>query len=349
MDWYGRLARPLAFHFDAEWVHERALDLIAAGLMRGGRREDPRLKQTLFGTVFANPLGLAAGFDKNARAIRRWPGFGFGFAEIGTVTAHAQPGNPRPRLFRLAEDDALINRLGFNNAGAEAVTRNMAARLDGFPLGVNLGKSRVVELADAPADYARSFRLLKSQGDYFVINVSSPNTPGLRSLQERGPLSDIIDALFEVDRTRPLFVKVSPDLTLEALDDVISLAHEKGLAGIIATNTTVDRTGLRSPIQEQGGLSGRPLREKSNGLLAHLFGSCERAMVLIGVGGVFDGDDLVQKISLGAHLVQTYTGWVYGGPHMPSRAIGGLIEAMERDGLTHLSELRGRAAASISA
>ena len=338
---YQSLLRPLAFKFDPEWVHERALALLSRGLVSAPSFEDSRLEQELFGVRFANPLGLAAGFDKNAVALDHWHRLGFGHAEIGTVTFHPQPGNPKPRMFRLPEDKGLINRLGFNNRGAEALAARLASSNPKLPYGINLGKSKVTELADAAEDYQKSFRLLHKFGDYFVVNVSSPNTPGLRTLQEKSALLEILSAMQSVDATRPLFVKVAPDLELPALDEVVQVAVEKKLTGLIATNTTISRDGLSRDPGEAGGLSGAPLREKSNAVLRHLYQSCPRKVILIGVGGIMSGKDLFEKISLGAHMCQVYTGWIYGGPAFAPSALRELVALMEAQGIKSLTELRG--------
>lgn len=272
--------------------------------------------QTLFGVRFPNPVGLAAGFDKNALAADKWHAFGFGFVELGTVTYHPQPGNPRPRLFRFPQNEALINRMGFNNDGAAILAQRLSNLKAPIPLGINLGKSKVTPIDKAAEDYQESYRLLHSFGDYFVINVSSPNTPGLRTLQDKGPLLEIIQAIREVDATRPLFVKVAPDLEWAAVDDLIDVAQSTGLTGIIATNTTLSREGLPGGSDEAGGLSGLPLREKSDAVLGYLREHTKPECVLIGVGGISTADDVKRKMDLGASLVQLYTGWIYRGPMM---------------------------------
>lgn len=338
MGLYASLIRPLAFLLDPETVHHFALRLIASGRISSPSYYDGRMAQNLFGVDFPNPLGLAAGFDKNAQAVERWAGLGFGFAEVGTITHLPQPGNDRPRLFRLPTDRALINRMGFNNDGAEAIATRLAQAHPTIPIGINLGKSKVIELARAPEDYRESFRLLQSFGAYFVVNVSSPNTPGLRSLQERGPLLDIIDAIREVAEV-PLFVKVSPDLEPPALDEVVEVARERRLTGLIATNTTISRPVASA---EAGGLSGAPLRELANRATAQIARSAPE-LVLIAAGGIFNGDDLYEKISLGAHLAQIYTGWVYGGPGAVPRILRELAMRMDREGIAGLSALRGAA------
>lgn len=342
MGLYESLIRPLAFKIDPEKVHNLAVSFISRGLVRARVFEDPRLRQTLFGVDFPNPLGLAAGFDKNAVAVDHWHRLGFGYAELGTITRLAQPGNPKPRLFRLPQHKALINRMGFNNEGAEAVAHRLAGSKPRLPIGINLGKSKVTELEKAPDDYRDSFQLLRSYGAYFVVNVSSPNTPGLRSLQERGPLLEIVDAIRSVDAAMPLFIKVAPDLELSALDEVVQVAHEAKATGLIATNTTITREGIGGPnAGEGGGLSGAPLLERSNQFLSHLYQTCDRETILIGVGGIFTGEDIYEKIRLGAHLCQTYTGWIYGGPGSVPRMLRELVALMERDGVKSLDELRG--------
>jgi dihydroorotate dehydrogenase len=315
---YESLLRPLAFNIDPEKVHEIAMNAIAKGLIPGTEIPLEYDPVELFGVKFPNRLGLAAGFDKNALAVNNWHRFGFGYVEIGTVTWHSQPGNDRPRLFRLPNDKALINRMGFNNDGARVVAERLAASTPRIPIGVNLGKSKITPLEEAHNDYRQSFEALQLLGDYFVVNVSSPNTPGLRSLQDREPLIRIFDALRGVNASKPMFVKVAPDLTNEALEEILGVAVEMKLTGIIATNTTISREGLKTKdvkLREQtGGLSGRPVFSMSNHSLEFLAKHKPREMILMGVGGVFDREDYDTKRRLGADLVQLYTGWIYGGP-----------------------------------
>lgn len=313
--------------------------MIRRGLVSAPRYEDPRLRQTLMGAGFLNPIGLAAGFDKNGVAMRHWHRLGFGFAEVGTVTALAQPGNPKPRLFRLPEDRALINRFGFNNLGSEALAERFQGLDSRIPIGINLGKSKLAKLERASEDYAASFRALHSFGDYFVINVSSPNTPGLRSLQDAGALRAILGAIAEIDATRPIFVKVAPDLEFDALDELVEVCG--AAAGFIATNTTLSRTGLQSrQATEAGGLSGAPLAKRAYEVLSHLRAAVKSEQLLIGVGGIFDACDVAERIAAGAHLVQLYTGWVYGGPNLVPRLCRGLAKIMEREGFADLTALR---------
>lgn len=318
MGLYESLLRPLAFKIDPEKVHEMAMNSIAKGLIPGTEIPLEYDPVELFGVRFPNRLGLAAGFDKNAHAVNNWHRFGFGYVEIGTVTWHPQPGNDRPRLFRLPDDKALINRMGFNNEGARAVAKRLSTSIPKIPIGINLGKSKITPLEEAHNDYRQSFEVLQLLGDYFVVNVSSPNTPGLRSLQDREPLMRIFEALRTVNDTKPMFVKVSPDLTNEALEEILGVAVEMKLTGIIATNTTISRDGLKTKDAklraQSGGLSGRPVFKMSNDSLEFLAKNKPREMILMGVGGVFNRDDYDIKRMLGAELVQLYTGWIYGGP-----------------------------------
>lgn len=315
---------------------------------------DSRLEQNLFGLKFPNPLGLAAGFDKDGVAANIWPSLGFGFAELGTVTFHPQPGNPRPRLFRLPLDKAALNRMGFNNSGAAAMAARLSLekqKLRLIPIGINLGKSKVTPLEAAAQDYLDSFRLLKDLGDYFVVNVSSPNTPGLRSLQDAAMLSAILE-LLQTENTsqKPIFVKIAPDLEWEAIADIITLAKTYQLAGIIATNTTISRDKLKtqvieqtgkSPQSEAGGISGEPLRDRSTEVIRFIWQQTQGQIPIIGVGGIFSPDDAWEKIIAGASLIQVYTGWIYEGPLMVSRILKGLLSHLEQSGLNSISEAVG--------
>jgi dihydroorotate dehydrogenase len=339
----------LLFALDPEVAHELALALLAfwsewgpllevpAGLLRV---EDPRLRVEALGLSFPNPLGLAAGMDKDARALAAWWALGFGFAEVGTLTPRPQEGNPRPRLFRLPEDRALINRMGFNNRGAEAAAerlRRFRARGLAFPVGVNLGKNRDTPLERAAEDYLKALRVLEPHGDYFVLNVSSPNTPGLRTLQE-GPFLDELLARLRPATAKPLLLKVAPDLSWEALDQVAALALKHRLQGLVAVNTTLAREGLRSPLaREAGGLSGRPLKGRALEVLRHL--AQVPGLVLVSVGGVETALDLWERLKVGARLVQVYTGFVYGGPLFPRRLLLGLLRILEAEGIRSLAEL----------
>ena len=374
MDIYQLAIRPLLFNLvktDSEWLHQQTIRSFSWLSQTGVHQRaswvnqrlkqslclyDSRLEQNLFGLNFPNPVGLAAGFDKDGVAAGIWSNLGFGFAELGTVTFHAQPGNPRPRLFRLPLDKAALNRMGFNNRGAAA----MAARLGQqekqdnvqlIPIGINLGKSKVTPLEAAAQDYLDSFRLLKDLGDYFVVNVSSPNTPGLRSLQDASMLSTILKLLQQENHThKPIFVKIAPDLDWVAIADIISLAKTYQLAGIIATNTTIRRDGLKtqiidqtgkSPQSEAGGISGEPLRDRSTEVIRFIWQQTQGQIPIIGVGGIFSGEDAWEKITAGASLIQVYTGWIYEGPLMVRRILLDLLVRLEQSGLNSINEAVG--------
>lgn len=282
------------------------------------RAHDPRLVREVFGLKFPNPVGLAAGFDKNAIVLPAWEGLGFGFAEVGTITAKAQPGNPKPRLFRVPEIGGVINRMGFNNDGAAVVAERLKKlrvtdQWPHFPVGINLGKSKVTPLEEATADYLTSFGLLRDLGDYFVLNVSSPNTPGLRKLQDRSALGELFGAVQGVNATnKPILVKIAPDLPWEAIDDVLALVEEHQISGVIATNTTIDHSSVPERRRETGGLSGKPVRARSTEIIRYI--TSKSKTPVIGVGGIFSPDDAQEKFDAGAVLVQLYTGFIYEGP-----------------------------------
>jgi dihydroorotate dehydrogenase len=306
---------------------------------------DKRLEVRAFGLQFPNPIGLAAGFDKNAVAVRAWPALGFGHVEIGSVTALAQPGNDRPRLFRLPEDQALINRMGFNNEGADAV----AARLQhlqqtlgrpSVPLGINLGKSKITPLEQASQDYLQSLSRLWPYGDYFVINVSSPNTPELRALQDKDRLEELLSALTSFAQNRkPLLLKIAPDLTWDQIDEVLALVEQYQLSGLIATNTTISRAGLKTTISESGGLSGRPLQQRSLEVLRYLHKQLGGRLPIVSVGGIFSPEEVWERLASGATLVQVYTGFVYEGPCLPKKLCRGLLDRMAKAGIGSLEQL----------
>jgi len=315
-----------------------------------------RLQVTVAGVSFPNPIGLAAGCDKNARAVAVWPRFGFGCVEVGTVTAQPQPGNPKPRLFRLPEHKALINRLGFNSEGSEVVARRLArlrrhGRPLAVPLGVNIGKTkRVTGDAETLEDYRASFRRLAPFADLLVVNVSSPNTPGLRQWQERDRLSALLGALMAEGHAlsaerglppAPLFVKISPDMADADMDDVVAVALDLGIAGIVATNTTLAREGALAQATETGGLSGRPLRARATEVVRYLYRRLEGRLPIIGVGGIFTPEDAYARLQAGASLLQIYTGLIYEGPFLPRALNAGLLRLMERDGVRHVSDLVG--------
>lgn len=349
------LIKPWLFRQDPEGIHERVMLLLAWLGQRGPSLElirqlfslrDPRLEVSAFGLRFPNPIGLAAGFDKNAVAVRTWAALGFGHVEIGSVTALPQPGNLRPRLFRLPQDQALINRMGFNNEGAQAVAARLARLQETFgrppvPLGINLGKSRVTPLEEAPQDYLQSLSRLWPYGDYFAINVSSPNTPGLRALQDKDRLEELLAALVGfVQGQKPLLLKIAPDLTWEQIDEILALVEQYRLSGLIATNTTTARSGLQTPIDEVGGLSGKPLRARSLEVLKYLHAQLQGRLPIVSVGGIFSAEDVWERLSNGATLVQVYTGLVYEGPFLLKKLCRGLLERMEREGIASLAQLK---------
>jgi dihydroorotate dehydrogenase len=370
MSWlYGRVIRPILFTQDAELAHERtmrALSWVSRHEIVCDAVESilgaPILPVELFGLRFPNPVGLAAGMDKYAAAVPAWPALGFGFSELGGVTWHAQPGNPQPRLFRAIAEEAIVNRMGFNNPGTEALAAKLAewralGRWPNHPVGINLGKSKITPLEKAAEDYANSFRVLLPHADFFVVNVSSPNTPNLRKLQDKAALEEIIAAMFEVqspkskvqsreETKKPILVKVAPDLSFEALDEIVELAMARGLAGIVATNTTIARleskgANVQRVYAETGGLSGRPLRERSTEVVQHLYRQTQGKVPIIGVGGIFDADDAWEKITAGASLIQIYTSLVYRGPGVVKEIARGLLERMEEEGFKYLIQAVG--------
>ncbi|HEX4696796.1 MAG TPA: quinone-dependent dihydroorotate dehydrogenase [Candidatus Udaeobacter sp.] len=322
---YERFIRPLLFALDAETAHHLTIALLKQAshvelALRVLRSFQPAAQpKTLFGLTFPNPIGLAAGLDKNGVALPAWAALGFGFIEIGTVTAKAQPGNPKPRIFRLAEQRALINRLGFNNDGADAVAERLSRlraskRWPAVPVGINIGKSRTTPLKEAVDDYLYSFRLLHDAADYITLNVSSPNTPGLRELQESARLSELLRALRSEPRAagKPLLVKISPDLSPAELGAMINVCEENNVAGMIATNTTVDHSSIPPQLDQPGGLSGAPLRERSTALVREI--AARSAIPVIASGGICDAQSAREKFQAGAQLIQVYTGLVYRGP-----------------------------------
>jgi dihydroorotate dehydrogenase len=383
MSWlYRTLVRPLLFRQDSESIHNFTIGALgrlsrtpaACGAVAAWHNPGP-LPIEVLGLDFPNPIGLAAGMDKEAAALPAWHALGFGFAELGAVTWHAQPGNPKPRVFRAISEEALVNRMGFNNAGAEAMAEHLAAwrtagRWPAHPVGINLGKSKITPLEQAADDYARSFRVLWSHLDFFVVNVSSPNTPNLRQLQDKTALTEILQAMQEVNRKlasgsmrsqppneaapagqansglKPVLVKIAPDLTFEAIDEILALIGPCDIAGIVATNTTITRreTGdARSAraYAETGGLSGKPLRAKSTEIIRHVYQQTRGAVPIIGVGGVFTAADAWEKVAAGASLVQVYTGLVYEGPGMVSRIVKDLRATLATAGFTSLRDAVG--------
>ncbi|WP_419217923.1 quinone-dependent dihydroorotate dehydrogenase [Gordonia sp. CPCC 205333] len=311
-------------------------------------RTDPVLAQRVFGVDFPAPLGLAAGFDKTAASANSWGQLGFGYAEVGTITGRAQPGNPQPRLFRLPADKALINRMGFNNPGADQAAVNLAAPRRGpvrVPIGANIGKTKIVEPADAADDYRYSARLLGPLADFVVVNVSSPNTPGLRDLQAVDSLRPILAAVL-AETDRPVLVKIAPDLADDDIDQVADLAVELGLAGIVATNTTVSRSGLATPAADvelagAGGLSGPPVKARSLEVLRRLHGRVGGKLVLVSVGGIENVDDAWERIRAGASLLQGYTAFIYGGPLWAHLIHAGLAQRVKAAGYRSITDAVG--------
>jgi dihydroorotate dehydrogenase len=334
-DLYRRLVRPLLFSLNPETAHHLAINALrfasqSAPLLSSLRQFQPPPKPTnVFGLSFPNPVGLAAGFDKNGVALPAWEALGFGFVEMGTVTARAQPGNPRPRIFRYPAQEALINRLGFNNDGADVVAERLAKlRASGswprIPIGINIGKSKSTPLENAAEDYVYSFRRLREFADYLVLNVSSPNTPGLRDLQAEAALTELLRAIRDENRMsrKPVLLKIAPDLSLGEVEQIISVCHENEIAGLVATNTTLDHSAIHTAQDQTGGLSGAPLREKSTAFVRLLR---ERTnLPIIGVGGIKDAGTAREKLTAGATLVQVYTGYIYGGPGLVREIINGL-------------------------
>jgi dihydroorotate dehydrogenase len=347
---------------DPEKTHEQTLSFLAkitpleGMLHRCFAVRDKRLEVRLGPLNFPNPVGLAGGFDKNAVAVKTLASFGFGFIEIGAVTALAQPGNPKPRLYRLPRDCALINRLGFNNEGAAAIAarlRSLSNRggLPGIPLGINIGRSKIVETKDAINDFLVAFEQLFPHGDFFTVNVSSPNTPRLRDLQEKSLLRGLLQAIQKKNEAlardagqaqKSVFVKIAPDMELSQADDIIEVALSENIGGIIATNATAFlRETLASGTREPGGLSGKPLRALATSFVRHLYKTVGRKLPIIGVGGIFSAEDAYEKIKAGASAVQIYTGFVYEGPALVKRINQGLIRLLESDGLKSISEAIG--------
>jgi dihydroorotate dehydrogenase len=331
---YRRVIRPLLFSCPPEWVHHASLAAMTRTPMSAliepfARRDFPRLEKKLFGLTFPNPVGLAAGFDKNAEGVAVWPRLGFGFMELGTVTPRAQPGNPPPRVFRLPTERGLINRLGFPNVGVEEVARRLesiktSGKWPRTPVGLNLGKNKDTPLTEAGRDYLACFQRLRDVGDYFVVNVSSPNTPGLRELQQGAFLDSILGPLRDEDPDgkHPLLIKIAPDLDEPQLADVVNAVEKYRLAGIVATNTTIDKRGLS--VQEDGGASGGPLTSRSTEIIRTVHRLTGGRVPIIGVGGIFNAEDAREKLEAGASLLQLYTGFVYEGPLVARKICEGL-------------------------
>ena len=334
--------KPLLFQYDPENIHYFVTGgLRIANRIWGAKKimrntfqiDDRRLEREVMGLKFKNPVGLAAGFDKNAELVDELSEFGFGFIEIGTVTPLPQPGNDKPRMFRLPQDEALINRMGFNNQGVDvAADRLKRIKRDGLIIGGNIGKNKLTPNQDAVSDYIKCFDRLFDVVDYFVVNVSSPNTPGLRELQEKEPLKNILNTLqkrnLKNEVSRPILLKIAPDVSDSQLDDIVEIVQETKIAGVIATNTTVSRDNLNSPEElktESGGLSGRPIRSRSTEVIRYLAEKSNRSFVIIGVGGIHSPADALEKLDAGASLIQIYTGFIYEGPGLIKKINEGIL------------------------
>ena len=342
---YKAIIRPLFFCFDPEKIHHFAFKSVKVlnaipGFSRLSRVlykvNDPRLKRTVFGLEFDNPVGLAAGFDKEAKLYDELANLGFGFIEIGTLTPKGQEGNPKPRLFRLPQDSALVNRMGFNNEGVEAAVTRLKKRKTKVLIGGNIGKNKITPNELANDDYYKSFNALYEYVDYFAVNVSSPNTPNLRALQDKEPLMALLKMLKDEMATKPnhkpILLKIAPDLTDSQLDDIIAIVAEVKIEGIIAANTTIDRSMLKSDKAEvdaigAGGLSGKPVRARSTEVIAYLHQKSNGAFPIIGVGGIYTAEDAIEKMKAGASLVQVYSGFIYEGPSMVKKICKGILKA----------------------
>jgi dihydroorotate dehydrogenase len=350
---YEKLLGPVLFRMDPERAHELAVDSLAflgrirpaCGMLEALFRLSPGCFRPVeaFGLRFANAVGLAAGFDKNARAWPAAAALGFGHVEVGTVTALAQPGNPRPRMFRYPEERAVINRLGFNNQGSEAVAARLSRQAPPgrrrIPVGINLGKSRAAEIDRATEDYLASFARLADHADYVVLNVSSPNTPGLRQLQDEARLRELLGAVTQANRDRasakgksrvPILLKIAPDLGFAQIDAVLGVVSDHGLDGLIATNTTLARPGAFSRVAEEGGLSGAPLRRRSTEVIGYVSRATGGRLPIIGVGGITDAGGAAEKLDAGATLVQVYTGLIYRGPFLAAELARGVADRQSR-------------------
>lgn len=367
MSWFYRnVIRRALFAQSPEKVHNRTIHALGIAsrwewscALTRALYGSPELPVEAFGLKFPNPIGLAAGLDKGAEAVPVWPALGFGFSELGAVTWHPQPGNPQPRVFRAIKVQGIVNRMGFNNAGAQAMAQTLAhwremGRWPQHPVGINLGKSKITPLDQAPEDYANSLRVLQPYADFFVVNVSSPNTPNLRQLQDKAALDQILCALQEVRRAaqatgqpvRPILVKVAPDLSFDALDEILELVGPREIAGLIATNTTITRPQTNDPTLQQvyaqtGGLSGLPLRARSTEVIAHIYRQTQGRLPIIGVGGIFDAADAWEKITAGAMLLQIYTGMIYEGPGAARALVVGLQRRLAEAGFNHLEQAVG--------
>lgn len=338
---YKVFIKPILFLFDPEWVHHTVFSTLKlihripgmGNLIKGFYQvKDQRLERKLFGLTFPNPVGLAAGFDKDAKLYKELSNFGFGFIEIGTLTPKPQPGNPKKRLFRLPEDGGLINRMGFNNEGVEAAIERLK-RNKGILIGGNIGKNKLTPNEEAVSDYVQCFEALFPHVDYFVVNVSSPNTPNLRALQDKEPLTHLLQTLKDLNHSKskpkPILLKIAPDLTEDQLVDIIDIITSVKIDGVIATNTTLSREGLQSENKsEMGGLSGKPVTKKSTEVIRFLHEKSKNAFPIIGVGGIHSPEDAIEKLEAGASLVQLYTGFVYEGPGVVKRINKAILKSV---------------------
>jgi dihydroorotate dehydrogenase len=336
---YKSLVRKILFQFDPEKIHHFSFSMIK-GMMKVPlipgitksifKVEDPRLEKKLFGLTFKNPVGLAAGFDKNALLFDEFSNYGFGFIEVGTVTPKPQPGNPKKRIFRLKADEALINRMGFNNDGVDVVVERLRHRKTDVIIGGNIGKNKVTPNENAIDDYLICFEKLFDVVDYFVVNVSSPNTPNLRALQDKEPLTELLQTLqnenLKKKKPKPILLKIAPDLTDSQLMDIIDIINTTKIAGVIATNTTISREGLQSEFKnETGGLSGKPVKDRSTEVIRFLAEKSGKSFPIIGVGGIHSAEDASEKLDAGADLIQLYTGFIYEGPGLVKKINKSLI------------------------
>ncbi len=342
-----KLIRSILFLFNPEKVHYLTASLINISLKIPGMKslwnalflvDNPKLKKTVFGLDFKNPVGLAAGFDKNASMYNDLAYCGFGFIEIGTITPKAQPGNDKPRLFRLKEDGGIINRMGFNNDGVEIAIENLKKNNTSILIGGNIGKNKVTPNENATDDYVYSFNKLFDYVDYFVVNVSSPNTPNLRELQEKEPLKQLLVSIQEQNALKvskkPILLKIAPDLTDEQLDDIIEIIEEIKLDGVIATNTTISRDNLKTSkeIVDQigaGGLSGKPVKNRSTEVIKYLATKSNKSFPIIGVGGIHSAEDAIEKLEAGADLIQLYTGFIYEGPALVKKINKAILQKLK--------------------
>lgn len=342
---WEKFVRPLMFRLEAEAAHELGMKALRSGLAAPYYADASSFDVgpiALFGLEFANPVGIAAGFDKNAIAVNQLASLGFGFVEVGTVTFKPQPGNPKPRMFRLPEDQAVINRLGFNNEGAAVVAERLKDLKRKCIVGVNIGKNKDVPIEEATENYLASFELLAPDADYVAINISSPNTPNLRELQRSENLEELLSSLSNAAAGRvPILVKIAPDLSESEIEAVVDICLRYGMAGVIATNTTIGRDGLKTQISEVGGLSGKPLRSRATEVIRTIVRHSGGSLPIIGVGGVFSGDDAFEKIAAGASLVQAYTGFIYGGPTFARDVNLRLAELLKERGFSTVDEAIG--------